>query len=437
MSTYYIRFLKPIVLPEEERLASIAFDGSKLYATNTDGNKIYLLSNSGTLLDSTDLPEQINFVAYDRLNLNLVGYNLFSPELLLILDNNYNTVNTVSLQYDVERLGIVRDITYNLQSDTITITQPKDSSAVDDTGNVINNTHLNRSSYTTSNVSGGYIFNGVVNGTQNYITKTDLSGNILEYYRSPNNMTLVSLAIQGADLYRTTYYALMQRGSAFFLANLCFSNPVPADFNGTTSTINSFSLGQTGFSGQNTPFYNFSTGAITPVESVVNPFGGNYRNVSDPILLPGENNFVSAITKVNPVGDRTCPTVAAFFTFATLLICSWEDARDYCGTKPPTTSYPDTVAHDNCIFRLEREISSDNFELCLYILALIIAVKNKQSEKRSEDFLLNQKCNESPLQSCCPDFCDAAFLENAQSLSFTNSVTNGTGFNFGYTNPLI
>lgn len=449
MSTYFIRFLRPIALPDEKGLKSIAFDGTRIYATNLTGDKIYLISNSGTLLNNYSLTQQIDYIAYDRLNLNLVGYSLATPNLLLILDNNFNTVNTVELQYDVENLGEVKDITYNLQSDTITVVHPKDSNAIDDSGAVINNIHLKHSSYTTSNVSGAYIFNGVVNGTQNYITKTDLAGNILQYYRSPNNMTIESLAIQGADIYRTTYYALMKKGSAYYLANLCFANPIPDDFTGT-SGANTYGINTRGvFGNSGSPYYNYSTGAVTPASSVLNPYGGNYRSAavygSDiiddnpfsrlPIGILARDGLFGRAAGTN---ERTCPTLAAFFTYATLMVCNWEDARDYCGVLPEVATPEELNAYNQCIYTLEREIASDNFELTLYVTALIIAVKTEQAKKRKAEFEINAENNADNEAACCPNFDDAAFYENTQSLNFTDNIMGSIeGFNYGGSNPLL
>lgn len=454
MSTYFIKFLRPILLPESETLASIAFDGTKIYSTNSRGDTLYMLSNSGTVLNTVSLPQLINYVAYDRLNLNLIGYNLDEPTQLLILGTNYNTTNEITLQFDVASMGEIQDITYNLQSDTVTVVQPKDSSAIDDSGNVINNTHLNRSSYNTSNVSGAYMFNGITNGTKNYITKTDLAGNILEYYQTPNNMEMVSIAIQGADIYRTSYYALFSKGSSFYLANLCFTNQVPEGFveGGSSGSTLSRIIG--GLGRLNNPYGNYSAGGGYALPGVADSYTGGtnpysiFSNIDSnnmnrllPISRSIFDNGGDAFDLGEAIGGRSSPTVAAFFTFAALLVVNWEDARDYCGVPSITLDLTDPNAlfnYDTCIYQAERAIQADNLELMIYVFALIVAVKSQQSQKRKAQYEAKKLEKETNNDACCPDFSDAAFYENSQSLSFTNSLMNSLeGYNYHPENPLL
>lgn len=453
MSTYYIKFLRPIILPESETLASIAFDGTRIYSTNSKGDTLYILSNSGTVLNTVALPELMNYIAYDRLNLNFVGYDLDDPYKLKILDENYNTSNEITLQYDVAAMGEVDDITYNLQSDTITVVQPKDSNAIDDSGNVINNTHLNRSYYKTSNVSGAYMFNGIANGTKNYITKTDLAGNILEYYQTPNNMEMISISIQGADIYRTNYYALFSKNGAFYLANLCFANPVPENFvDNSTTGSNTFSRNTFGFGATRaTNPFGYAVGSRVPTYGATDPyaaaqiFSAANDNLGTRGLLPIYSRFIddqdTAFDVGGSIGGRSDPTVAAFFTFAALLVCNWEDSRDYCGVPSITLNTNDPNAifqYDSCVYKAEREIQADNMELMIYVFALIVAIKSQQSEKRRAQYEAQKEKDDSSSNACCPDFNEAAFYENTQSLSFTNSLMNALeGYNYHPENPLL
>lgn len=435
MNTFFIKFFREISLPESETLSSLAYDGNRIYCVNTRGDTIYMLSNSGTNLREIYPEQPIHFLAYDRRNLRFVGYDLDAPEKISILDQSYNTINDIILQYELAPLGEVQDITYNLQSDTITVVQPQNSTAVEDSGNVINNIHLQTSLYHTSNVSGAYIFSGIVNGQTNYITKTDLAGNILSYYQTPENTALISLAIQGADVYRTNYFALFTDGTRFFLANLCFSNPVPADFQVPASNnVWNFDTGGTvAPPAGEPPAYNPAPASIPMPAYNPRAYVPNFANAAQ---VPSTASFGGLLDAMIPaynggvgVGGRSCPTVSSFFAFTSLLVCDWEDPRDYCQVPSSVlniTNPKEIYAYDQCVYEVEREIQGDNLELMIYIFALIIAIKSQQAEARKKRYLEKQAHSKQEQAPCCPDFGDAAFYENYHSVG-AQGMGNGGG----------
>ncbi|MGL5973099.1 MAG: hypothetical protein ACRCZK_05280 [Oscillospiraceae bacterium] len=386
MSNFYVKFIKQITLPKYELLSSIAYTGNVILTTATTGDKIYTISNSGVILNEQTLDNRIVDITYDFVNQNILGYNDNDNTIITIYDNNFNNISTINLNFNTSKFIPLQNITYNLQSDTINLTYLKDINTITTQGDISNNIHIDKSKYYTSNISGAYIFSSILNNSNNFLVKTNLANDLIDYYKTPKNIKIVDLSIISADIYKTRYYALGYLNNTNYLLELCFSQPLPTNnniynqnnqslFNLPANPYNPYNINQYG--------YNFNP-------SQQNDLSQNIYGSNNPYF---QNNAVGGFSIMSPflsgLSGKNCNMASAFSLFIYSSLYNQNDSN---------TSF-------------------DDFEIMIPIIILICFYKNKNKSNQ-----------------CYPNICDKAFFDNADSLNISTNFNNTYRFN---NNPLI
>ena len=404
MSNFYIKFSRPILLPKYEILTGISYDTRKIYVSTEDGDKLYIISNSGTVLQTQPLTTKINYLIFDNAFQNFYGYSNDNIDILSIYDPSFTDIGSVTLGYDASNFSNLQSLSYNLSSDSINLTYNKNINTVAPSGDILNNNFITKSRYLSSNISGGYQFLSVVNRKRNYLVKTDLAGNLLEYFNTPKNMQIISFSLISADEFKNTYYLLGRLNNVYYLLEACFANTAPSNPRTTTQTFSGENLTSrtVGYSNSNPFLYNpytYPYGSSHPPGYATNlPNSPGYSQG-----LGGFGGFsglggFGGIGGFNGFGDsprRNCSSIAAFSAMIYFLLCSQGDG-------------------DNCM----------DMQLMMAILFLIYYYQCKKKKDEPE---------ENP---CCPDPCDAAYYNNINELNMTNNFDVPYSYYYNNSNPI-
>jgi len=401
MTNFYIKLVKKINLQSYDIAESIAFNGNTILISVNTGKTVYTISNSGIVLNEKTLTTPIDSIAYDFSTGNILGYDGNNSSIITIYDTNFNSIDTISLNFDTSKFIPLKNMTYNLQNDTINLTYPSDLNTINMQGDITNNIHITRSKYHSSNISGAYSFSSITNNGRNYVVKTDLSNNLISYYVTPKNMVIRDFSIISSNIYRTNYYALGFLDGKSYILSICFSQLAPEGqqpivYPVDNSLNNPFP--NTGSPTQPTPFsINATQGGITPsmLASGISALTPLLFNRTPQSFAFGGGNQ-SSLSQLFP-----CGTYAAFAAFIYFLLCNG-----------------DSNTLKDC----------KNIELMIAIIILIYCYKcgNKKNDRsnKAKDF-------------CCTDVCEQAFWENVNSYTISENNTLPYNYNLNDYNPVI